>query len=367
MSKRPSSNEDDEEPKDYPPFIKLNAFGEHKRAISSVAFAPGHLTRDLDVCASASADGTAKLWDVPDQSTTESLPEDTDVVLAPIHTLIGHSRGINHITWSHTTGHLATASDDKTCRLWDAETGDALVEFRGHSNFCFCVKFNPTSNLLVSGSFDETVKLWDVRTGDCVTTLPAHSDPVTSVDINRDGTCIVSGSHDGLIRIWDTATGECLKTIYAPNNPPVSHVQYSPNGKYVLAGTLDSKLRLWSAPSKMGHCCKTFASDYVVNTKYCIASDFLCTRPERPACVVTGSETGQVVIYELNSRKVHQNLDGGHAGDAVLAVTTHDSRELIASGGMTEDRSVRFWIPDPKFDEVREMQEETQDYKRNRH
>eukprot|EP00957_Ditylum_brightwellii_P158545 12068017-Ditylum_brightwellii.AAC.1 len=94
--------------------------------------------------------------------------------------------------------------------------------------------------------------LWDVRSGDCVSTLPAHSDPVTGVDFNRDGTCIVSGSHDGLIRVWDAATGECLKTIYAGGNPPVSHVRFSPNGRFVLSGTLDSKLRLWDVLAKGG-------------------------------------------------------------------------------------------------------------------
>ena len=54
-----------------------------------------------------------------------------------------------------------------------------------------------------------------------------------------------SGSYDGLVRIWDTATGECLKTVYAEGNPPVGGVRFSPNGRFVLSGTLDGKLRLY--------------------------------------------------------------------------------------------------------------------------
>ena len=40
-------------------------------------------------------------------------------------------------------------------------------------------------------------------------------------------------------RIWDTASGQCLKTLIDDDNPPVSFVKFSPNGKYILAATLD--------------------------------------------------------------------------------------------------------------------------------
>mmetsp|Transcript_3084 Transcript_3084/g.6998 ORF Transcript_3084/g.6998 Transcript_3084/m.6998 type:complete len:290 (+) Transcript_3084:508-1377(+) len=268
-------------------------------------------------------------------------------------TLLGHSRGINDVCWSNngaTDAYCATASDDKTLRIFDAQTSDSLVEFRGHDNFVFCCQFNPSSNLLASGSFDETVKLWDVRSGQCVSTLPAHSDPVTAVSFNRDGTCVVSASHDGLIRVWDVATGECLKTIFAHGNPPVSHVTYTPNGKFVLASTLDSTIRLWPmSVSGKAKCSKTYACQQHINTKYCIVSKLLVSRPKRRQCVVTGSEAGNVILYDLQSRAVRQVLDGAHK-DVVLAIDTHDSMELIASGGMSKDRTVRFWVPNDELD-----------------
>ena len=46
-------------------------------------------------------------------------------------------------------------------------------------------------------------------------------------------------------RIWDTASGQCLKTLIDDENPPVSFVKFSPNGKYILAATLDNTLKLW--------------------------------------------------------------------------------------------------------------------------
>ena len=371
-------DEDEDDTKGPPPFACLPMFGEHKRAVSSVQLAPSRLTKHhAALCASALADGSVKIWDLGASASASGDKDENKVasstvapavsaaatsssgasgggnaasnseyLLNPVSTLLGHSRGINEVCWSKGGDPFcATASDDKTLRLWDAQTGDALVEFRGHDNFVFCCQFNQPSNLLVSGSFDETVKIWDVRSGECVSTLPAHSDPVTAVSFNRDGTCVVSASHDGLIRIWDVCTGECLKTIFAAGNPPVSHVTYSPNGKYVLAGTLDSTLRLWPmSVSGKSKCAKTYTSEFHVNTKYCIASSFLVAKPKRRQCIVTGSETGHVVLYDIQSRRVHQLLEEVHK-DVVLAVDAHDSLELLASGGMSKDRTVRFWAP----------------------
>ena len=312
-------------------FSRLSFYGTHKKAVSSVKIAPPSLTKRGMVAASASADGSVKLWDI-----RKDMP---DGEASPYAVLNGHSRGINEVAWHKSSPLLSTASDDKTMKLWDAVTAEAIVEFRGHDNFVFCMDHH--QHLLVSGSFDETVRLWDTRTGDLITTLPAHSDPVTGVSFNRDGTCICSASHDGLIRIWDVATGECLKTIYAAGNPPVSSVRYSPNGRYILAGTLDSKLRLWPAHQTGKHkCSKTYMnSKEHINTKYSVASDFM-----HNGNIVTGSENGKVIIYDLQSRQVEQVLPSGST-EPILAVSSHDKEPFLACGGMSSDCKVDFWAP----------------------
>jgi COMPASS component SWD3 len=213
------------------------------------------------------------------------------------------------------------------------------VELKGHDNFVFCV--DQHHNMVATGSFDECVKLWDIRTGDCFTTLPANSDPVTAVSFNRDGTTLCTASHDGLIRIWDTATAECLKTIFAAGNPSVSSVKYSANAKYILAGTLDSTLRLWPVALNGTNTCHKIYRDATLfkNTKYSVVADFTYTGD-----ILVGNETGQCLLFDLQTGRVRQVLEAHE--DAVLAVSAHDASPFLCTGGMTNDRKVEFWSTD---------------------
>lgn len=89
-------------------------------------------------------------------------------------------------------------------------------------------------------------------------------------------------------RIWDTASGQCLKTLIDDDNPPVSFVKFSPNGKYILAATLDNTLKLWDYSK--GKCLKTYTGHK--NEKYCIFANFS----------VTGGKVGYITfVYTMHS------------------------------------------------------------------
>ena len=127
MSVDENNNNDSSNSK--PMYRILPGFGEHKRAVSSVKFAPTRLTKRSALCASSSADGVIKLWDLQDcfQVAAEAAAAPTDgtqpttvttesASMEPKLSCTGHSRGINEICWNPVSPLLASASDDKTVR-----------------------------------------------------------------------------------------------------------------------------------------------------------------------------------------------------------------------------------------------------------
>lgn len=211
--------------------------------------------------------------------------------------------------------------------------------------------------MLVSGSYDEAVLLWDVRAGRIMRSLPAHSDPIGGVDFLRDGTMVVSCAGDGLVRIWDAGTGQCLKTLVDEDRKPVTSVRFTPNGKFVLAWTLDGCVRLWDYVG--GTCVKTYQGH--LNREYGLGGCMGTYMPgEREAFVVSGSEDGDVVAWDVTSKEILWRGKGHRK--AVLGVDFlrgEGGRGLLVSGGL--DRDIRVWVEDLDGDEVKPQNGDQED------
>ncbi|HAA30868.1 MAG TPA: hypothetical protein DCE56_28195, partial [Cyanobacteria bacterium UBA8553] len=98
----------------------------------------------------------------------------------------------------------ASASADGTIKLWSVDSGQLLLTIRGHSAGIEGVSFSPNGSIIASGSADKTIKLWSADSGSLLKTLAEHKGSVGSVSFSPDGYTLASGSDDGTIKLWSS-------------------------------------------------------------------------------------------------------------------------------------------------------------------
>ncbi|KAG0450725.1 hypothetical protein HPP92_026600 [Vanilla planifolia] len=116
--------------------------------------------------------------------------------------LTGHQQLVNHVYFSPDGQWLASASFDKSVKLWNGITGQFIASFRGHVGPVYQISWSADSRLLLSGSKDSTLKVWDIRTHKLKQDLPGHADEVFSVDWSPDGEKVASGGKDRVLKLW---------------------------------------------------------------------------------------------------------------------------------------------------------------------
>ncbi|GKU15117.1 unnamed protein product [Fusarium langsethiae] len=166
-------------------------------------------------------------------------------------TLEGHSRWVSSVVFSHDSKKVASGSNDKTIRIWDAETGKCKRELEGHTEWVNSVVFSHDSKKVASGSDDETIRIWDAETGKCERELKGHTGYIDSMVFSHDSKKVASGSNDKTIRIWDAETGECECEV-DDHIVWVSLVVFSHDSKKVASGSCDGMIRIWDAET--GEC-----------------------------------------------------------------------------------------------------------------
>ena len=287
----------------------------HRRAVltghrNTVLFA--RFSPDGKRVVTASADGTARLWETA-----------TGTTLAVLR---GHADAVNSAAFSPDGRLIVTASSDRTARIWDAASRSTPAVLRGHAGAVNSAAFSPGGRLVVTASSDGTARVWDVRSGRTRAILRGHKQAVNSAAFSPGGARIVTAAADGTARIW-TRNGKPLVTLR--QGDPVLSAAFSPDGLRIVTTGVDKTARIWDVRTPehprilRGHTGFVFGASF---------------SPDG-AQVVTASQDGTARVWTVDPPGLVRILRGH--GDAVYSAAFSPDGRLIVTA--SADGTARLW------------------------
>lgn len=309
----------------------------HAEAVNALAFSPKG-----DILASGSTDKTIKLWEVSSGQA--------------VRTLTGHPKALIDLVFNPEGSMLASAST-KAIKLWEVSSGQEVGTLTGHSDSIMNIAFSPDGQLLASGSTDKTIKLWDVSTRSEKHTLE-YSHEIRSIAFSPNGDMLVSGNSDMKVALWEVATGHQLRAMEGHSrdimksdkprfiNSGVSAVAFNADGSLVASAGEDLTIRIWEVST--GKELRTLTGHTTEEGEVRIASkDYLMVfvgindiafSPDGK-WLASGGMDHTARLWEVATGNEAQTLTG-HTSSVKAIAFSPDSRWLASGSG---DKTIRLW------------------------
>jgi centriolar protein POC1 len=183
--------------------------------------------------ASASQDRTVRLW-VP-------------TYIGRTSDFKAHFSAVRSVHFSPDGENLVTGSDDKSVKLWSVEgTRRFLTSMTQHSNWVRCTRFNHTGSLVGSCADDCSAILWDVREPKKPVQMleGLESAPNYFAFQPREETVFALAFSSGHVRIYDMRSPQHLLQKYNVSESPINQVAFHPTGHIMLASCANGEIKV---------------------------------------------------------------------------------------------------------------------------
>ncbi len=197
----------------------------HSDDLTDVKISP-----DGYVIATASRDSTIMLWDA--------------VSFELLSILTGPAREINCLAFSPDGQWLVSGGEDANLIIWDVKSGKEKKQLKGHTGPIRSVNFSLDNQSIISTSGDSTLKFWTIETGLQVRSIKQPS-RITASSLNSEGSTLAT-ANESVVKLWDVTTGKELRRLNGDADDDFSSLDFSPNGKWVAAGSYNSNVKLWN-------------------------------------------------------------------------------------------------------------------------
>ncbi|OQA90857.1 MAG: WD domain, G-beta repeat [Elusimicrobia bacterium ADurb.Bin231] len=245
----------------------------HKNSVTCVAYSP-----DDKYIASASEDKTIRIWDQKDGKL--------------IGLLSGHTEPVWTLSYSPDGKYIASGGDDTTVRIWRTSDWRCIKVLPGHSKYVLSVDYSPNSEYLASGSIDRSVIIWLTSRGLPIRNISQHQDPVVAISFSPTGKTVAAATGQ-IIKIWQIDTGECIKTL-SGHTDQIKYLTYDPAGKR-LASCAASSIKIWKTDT--GDCLDTMTdhTDEIKSLSYSGNGNFLFSCGEDKTVKLWDTSSGNCI------------------------------------------------------------------------